>query len=756
MFDELKLKSTLGELESAISNNAEVNNESIHEVTAVAKSGACGQEFLHQHDSCSILYHLLKKVSDKFKVEEEDSPSKPVFQAGDAVHTVWGDGKVQSCRAEDGLYIVLLDNWKLAQGQSPTLYLGADSMRKSAAIFNSGEAVRTVWGNGTVQSYRATDGLYIVLLDNWKLAQGQSPTLYLGFDSMTKITLEIQAGDAVHTVWGDGKVQSCRAEDGLYIVLLDNWKLAQGQSPTLYLGADSMTRRDLEYERKLAEVKAAHDDAIVKIAAILTAIGSIMRRSLPKSHSCSGAIEAFVELGFVELLSECLNKFMHDPASVNAACWCVMVMCSDDPDNQVALAKAGACEGVMQALSTHAGNADIIEYICRAARNLTSNLSIAQHCVGSGIGELIACVIILHINRPVQCEAGLWVVTNLSCDSNNATVLGGIGMCDAITSVLRTYVDNAAIAAAATWTVKNLACGSKFNYSQFIHTDVCDSLLTILKNFTADCDVLSPTLWAMANITCDPALSLKINENKDICDLVVSILSDFITKTKVSVASQSDNIVDCLDIVEAAMWALRNLASVGATNNTISDTVSDSVYQVLTDEYFLTDESLVDSALATIVNILSNLTNDNKTLRDQMRLQGFAPILQGLLCKQFVASTLRQASKAICKFATGNELNRQAMVDCGACRSAVSMLHTHQTNESVLQIACEILFTLHYCHFPSEVTRLVDLGAVTIGVSKEEDGLSTTDICSKPFDDILVAWLPSRVTDEMGWLAKSS
>jgi hypothetical protein len=41
-------------------------------------------------------------------------------------------------------------------------------------------------------------------------------------------------------VWGVGKVQRFRPSDGLYVVLLDHWKLAQGQSPTLYLGADAM------------------------------------------------------------------------------------------------------------------------------------------------------------------------------------------------------------------------------------------------------------------------------------------------------------------------------------------------------------------------------------------------------------------------------------------------------------------------------------------------------------------------------------
>jgi hypothetical protein len=172
------------------------------------------------------------------------------FKENDAVDTVWGSGRVQSYRASDGLYIVLLDHWKLAQGQSPTLYLGADSMKKAANVFNAGDSVSTVWGVGKVQSRRASDGLYVVLLDEWKLAQGQSPTLYLGAESMTLSTVAplFQTGDSVDTVWGAGKVQKFRESDGLYVVLLDHWKLAQGQSPTLYLGPDSMTKTESAFK----------------------------------------------------------------------------------------------------------------------------------------------------------------------------------------------------------------------------------------------------------------------------------------------------------------------------------------------------------------------------------------------------------------------------------------------------------------------------------------------------------------------------
>ena len=51
-----------------------------------------------------------------------------------------------------------------------------------------GDTVSTVWGAGVVQNYRAADSLYVVFLNHWKLAQGQSPTLFLGVDAMQPLS----------------------------------------------------------------------------------------------------------------------------------------------------------------------------------------------------------------------------------------------------------------------------------------------------------------------------------------------------------------------------------------------------------------------------------------------------------------------------------------------------------------------------------------------------------------------------------------
>jgi hypothetical protein len=80
---------------------------------------------------------------------------------------------------EQGQYVVRLFQWKLAQKQSPTLYLAHDSIKPLFTVF---EPVSTVYGTGFVQTVRQND--YVVKLDCWKLADGKSPTLYLAGESI--------------------------------------------------------------------------------------------------------------------------------------------------------------------------------------------------------------------------------------------------------------------------------------------------------------------------------------------------------------------------------------------------------------------------------------------------------------------------------------------------------------------------------------------------------------------------------------------
>ncbi len=102
------------------------------------------------------------------------------FFVNQKVTTPYGVGKVSEVRHGD--VVVVPNEWQMACGQKPTFYLNPKDV---APFYNVGSAIHCAFGNGTVISVRSTDGIYIVQLDHWKLADGKSPTLYLNESALS-------------------------------------------------------------------------------------------------------------------------------------------------------------------------------------------------------------------------------------------------------------------------------------------------------------------------------------------------------------------------------------------------------------------------------------------------------------------------------------------------------------------------------------------------------------------------------------------
>ena len=166
------------------------------------------------------------------------------FSIFETVSTVYGPGFVSEIRSD--CYVVKLGNWRLAQGQSPTLYLQEDAMKQIIGAF-PGTVVSTTYGPSQIQQIRG-DGVHIARPVNWKLANNTIATLYLipttkGFREKSMaltMTKGFNEGDEVMTVYGQGYVEKKREND--LVIKLRNWKLAQGQSPTCHLAPSACVK----------------------------------------------------------------------------------------------------------------------------------------------------------------------------------------------------------------------------------------------------------------------------------------------------------------------------------------------------------------------------------------------------------------------------------------------------------------------------------------------------------------------------------
>jgi hypothetical protein len=156
---------------------------------------------------------------------------------GTVVKTVYGPAQIQTIRA-DNVHIAKPINWKLANNTSATLYLQPESVKLTQTPgLEEGDEVMTVYGQGYIQTKREKQGDLVVLLRNWKLAQGQSPTCYLQPAACVKIP-GLKVGAIAKTVWGLMRVISIR-RDGTHICEAVHWNLADGKPPRCYLAPEA-------------------------------------------------------------------------------------------------------------------------------------------------------------------------------------------------------------------------------------------------------------------------------------------------------------------------------------------------------------------------------------------------------------------------------------------------------------------------------------------------------------------------------------
>lgn len=148
---------------------------------------------------------------------------------------MYGPAHLKAIRA-DNMHVAKPLNWKLANDTAATLYLQPEAVKLThTAGLNEGDEVMTVYGQGYIAKKREAD--LVVKLRNWKLAQGQSPTLYLHPSTCVKIP-GLEVGQIAKTVWGLVKILEIR-RDGTHVCSAMHWNLANNKPPTLYLAPEA-------------------------------------------------------------------------------------------------------------------------------------------------------------------------------------------------------------------------------------------------------------------------------------------------------------------------------------------------------------------------------------------------------------------------------------------------------------------------------------------------------------------------------------
>ena len=76
--------------------------------------------------------------------------------------------------------------WTMARETKPTFYMNPKDVH---ATFSVGSTVFVTYGEGVITEFRKTDSMYLIKLTNWKLAQGQSPSLFLQESALSLVPI---------------------------------------------------------------------------------------------------------------------------------------------------------------------------------------------------------------------------------------------------------------------------------------------------------------------------------------------------------------------------------------------------------------------------------------------------------------------------------------------------------------------------------------------------------------------------------------
>jgi hypothetical protein len=194
----------------------------------------------------------------------------------------------------------------------------------------------------------------------------------------------------------------------------------------------------------------------------------------------------------------------------------IMILASDSSERQLKLGQAGAPTLVVQVLHQHQNNSVVTEMICRASRNLSVHDEVAAMLIQEGIGEELNIMIseegLKQSNHSIEViEAILYVIINLSYDTNISLILGSNGVVMNLVYLISLYRKENTIINLIVWAMRNLT-PIKSNILLLKYSKYPEYLLEILTIHSHDPDTIQSAIWSIANLSRNVALAKRFIE----------------------------------------------------------------------------------------------------------------------------------------------------------------------------------------------------------------------------------------------------
>ena len=267
-----------------------------------------------------------------------------------------------------------------------------------------------------------------------------------------------------------------------------------------------------------------------------------------------------------EAVSNALAKNTSHPKVAQSCGLLVMILSCDNTKVQESFSQFGACSHLVKALQDNIESPNILELLLRACRNLGSNLSVASRLVSDGIPQEVNTISEKYMQHAEVIEAVLWLVVNVSCDADVATILGAVGVCKVVADILAVWMEvNEDITRAACWAIRNLSVASACNYAVLDNTTAILNVISALNKYkTTNSKISESALWALSNLGFDAELSQKMLEN-DIVKILAETGQYILTRDGDLMNTPAMFSLIAMD--EAFLWAVRNISAASEGNN---------------------------------------------------------------------------------------------------------------------------------------------------------------------------------------------
>jgi len=213
----------------------------------VDMAGAWARAYLRESDVKPASKSLLGSLMRQLSMQEKGKPLEFPYAEGTAIVTPFGKGKVsrplpppnaprnqkvRGSRRSSTTIGISLDAWTLADGSHPIVFTAVETAREWKDREHHGEKPSIFSSLGTL--VESSKSLFQPFL---------SPKHVIPEQPVTKFHRYYEDAAAVATSFGRGRVAKFRPEDGIYEVSLDEWSLADGSHPRVYLQKEDISHR---------------------------------------------------------------------------------------------------------------------------------------------------------------------------------------------------------------------------------------------------------------------------------------------------------------------------------------------------------------------------------------------------------------------------------------------------------------------------------------------------------------------------------